>query len=122
VKHDAPQVAKPSLDKAPLPMSAPLSRWKTVKVFISSTFRDMHSERDILTKTVFPMLRAKLAPYLINVHEIDLRWGITEQEANQNQALDICLNQILESDYFIGMLGERYGNVMNNYNTQSREG
>ena len=82
----------------------------------------MHSERDILTKTVFPMLRAKLAPYLINVHEIDLRWGITEQEANQNQALDICLNQILESDYFIGMLGQRYGNVMDNYNTQSREG
>lgn len=93
----------------------PMSKWKTVKVFISSTFKDMHSERDILTKTVFPLLRAKLAPYLISVHEIDLRWGITEQEANQNQALDICLNQILDSDYFISMLGERYGNVMSNY-------
>ena len=28
--------------------------WKTVRVFISSTFRDMHAERDWLVKRVFP--------------------------------------------------------------------
>ena len=33
--------------------------WKTVRVFISSTFRDMHSERDHLVKHVFPALREK---------------------------------------------------------------
>jgi hypothetical protein len=31
--------------------------WKTVRVFISSTFRDMHAERDHLVKAVFPKLR-----------------------------------------------------------------
>lgn len=28
--------------------------WKTVRVFISSTFRDMQAERDWLVKRVFP--------------------------------------------------------------------
>lgn len=75
----------------------------------------MHSERDILTKTVFPLLRSKLAPYLINVHEIDLRWGITETEANNNQTLEICLNQVKNCDYFISILGDRYGHVLPSY-------
>jgi len=30
---------------------------KTVRVFISSTFRDMHAERDHLVAVVFPELR-----------------------------------------------------------------
>ena len=33
------------------------STWKTVRVFISSTFRNMHAERDHLVKVVFPKLR-----------------------------------------------------------------
>ncbi len=31
--------------------------WKTVRVFISSTFRDMQAERDWLVRFVFPKLR-----------------------------------------------------------------
>ena len=31
--------------------------WKTVRVFISSTFRDMQAERDHLVRFVFPKLR-----------------------------------------------------------------
>jgi hypothetical protein len=38
-------------------MGAP---WKTVRVFTSSTFRDMHAERDYLVKVVFPALRERL--------------------------------------------------------------
>ena len=30
--------------------------WKPVYVFISSTFNDMHAERDYLVKQVFPRL------------------------------------------------------------------
>lgn len=33
------------------------STWQTVRVFISSTFRDMHAERDPLVKVIFPCLR-----------------------------------------------------------------
>ena len=57
------------------------------------------------------MLRAKLNSRLINLYEIDLRWGITEDEADHNQTLDLCLSQVLASDYFIGILGERYGHI-----------
>ena len=31
--------------------------WKNVRLFISSTFRDMHAERDHLVTVVFPELR-----------------------------------------------------------------
>ncbi len=33
--------------------------WKTVRVFISSTFRDMHAGRDHLVNVVFPELRTR---------------------------------------------------------------
>jgi len=35
-------------------MSAP---WKTVRLFISSTFKDMHAERHWLVRFDFPRLR-----------------------------------------------------------------
>jgi hypothetical protein len=33
--------------------------WRTVRVFISSTFRDMHSERNHLVRVVFPELKER---------------------------------------------------------------
>ena len=62
-----------------------IRRWRTVRVFISSTFRDMHGERDLLTRFVFPQLRAMAAKHFINVYEVDLRWGVTEEEATSNK-------------------------------------
>ena len=49
--------------------------WQTVRVFVSSTFRDMHAERDHLVKVVFPALRERLEPYHVYLIDIDLRWG-----------------------------------------------
>lgn len=34
-------------------------KWKTARIFISSTFRDMHGERDHLTRYVFPELQER---------------------------------------------------------------
>jgi tetratricopeptide (TPR) repeat protein/Cdc6-like AAA superfamily ATPase len=85
-------------------------RWQTASVFISSTFRDMHSERDILIKKVFPELRARLLPYRIRLIDIDLRWGITREEAENEKTIDFCLNSINDCrPLFLGILGERYG-------------
>ena len=64
--------------------------WKTVPVFISSTFRDMHAERDHLVKVVFPALREKLEKYRIHLVDIDLRWGVTADQADNDMALDLC--------------------------------
>jgi len=49
--------------------------WQTVRVFISSTFRDMHAERDHLIKVVFPTLRERLEKYRVYLIDIDLRWA-----------------------------------------------
>lgn len=89
-------------------MSAPDSR--EIRVFISSTFRDMMRERDLLVKRVFPALRRICAKRFVTFTEVDLRWGITEEQAAEGQVLPLCLAEIERSrPYFIGLLGERYG-------------
>lgn len=50
-------------------------KWKEARVFISSTFRDMHAERDHLVKVVFPELRERLEKHRIHLIDIDLRCG-----------------------------------------------
>ena len=83
---------------------------RNVRVFISSTFRDMMEERDYLMKNVFPEIRKTCKDYGIDFTEIDLRWGVTNEEAEQGKVIEICLNEIDKSrPYFIGILGERYG-------------
>ncbi|NBC02652.1 MAG: NACHT domain-containing protein [Bacteroidetes bacterium] len=83
----------------------------------------MHDERDYLVKYVFPTLRKRLDTYHIDFMDIDLRWGITEQQAEDGRVLDLCLNAIEKSrpgkedaeiPFFIGLLGQRYGWVPDN--------
>ena len=83
---------------------------RVIRVFISSTFRDMMRERDLLVKRVFPELRHKCAKRFVTFTEVDLRWGITEEQAAEGKVLPLCLAEIERSrPYFIGLLGERYG-------------
>jgi hypothetical protein len=84
---------------------------KTIKVFISSTFKDMNAERDVLIKSVFPRLREWAEETLgVLVQEVDLRWGVTEEQARRGLALDLSLEGIDEcKPYFLCMLGRRYG-------------
>lgn len=83
---------------------------RTIRVFLSSTFRDFAEERDLLVRKVFPELRRKCRERQVELVDVDLRWGITEEEAQQGKVLPICLAEIDRSrPYFIGFLGERYG-------------
>ena len=61
-------------------------------------------------RKVFPALRARLKDRFVELVDVDLRWGITVEEAERGEVLPICLAEIDRSrPYFIGMLGERYG-------------
>jgi nephrocystin-3 len=87
---------------------------RLVRVFISSTFCDFMGERDELVKKVFPELRRRCRMRLVELLEVDLRWGITEEQSQQGATLKICLKEIdrcrpSEAVFFIGLLGERYG-------------
>jgi hypothetical protein len=83
---------------------------KTLRVFISSTFRDMHAERDHLVRVVFPELKERCRARRVHLIDVDLRWGVTEVDAEQGKVLDICLDEIDSCrPFFLGILGHRYG-------------
>ena len=83
---------------------------RSIRVFISSTFRDMQAEREELVKRVFPQLRKLCESRGVTWGEVDLRWGIPDEEKAEGKVLPICLAEIQRCrPYFIGLLGERYG-------------
>jgi tetratricopeptide (TPR) repeat protein len=84
------------------------ARQRVIRVFISSTFRDMHAERDELVKRTFPQLRKMCEQRGVTWGDVDLRWGIPDER--KAEVLPICLAEIHRCrPYFIGLLGERYG-------------
>ena len=86
---------------------------REIRDFLSSTFRDMEAERNHLVKQVFPKVRAACLARQVGFTEIDLRWGVTEEESKNGATVEICLKEIDRCrdfpPFFIGFLGERYG-------------
>lgn len=83
---------------------------RVMRVFLSSTFIDMQEEREILVKQVFPALRDRCEERGVVWGEVDLRWGITDEEAAEDRVLELCLDEIRACrPFFVGLLGERYG-------------
>ena len=81
-----------------------------MRVFVSSTFRDMQAERDALVKRVFPLLRRACEARSVAWGEVDLRWGITSEDVAEGGVLPICLAEIDACrPFFLCLLGERYG-------------
>jgi hypothetical protein len=99
------------------------AEWKTVQVFISSAFHGMHAERDCLVKVVFPELRERLLPHRIHLVDIDLRWGVTAAQAENDDALTVCLKLIDECEpFFVGILGERHGHSLTAVPSEATKG
>ncbi|XP_044131083.1 telomerase protein component 1-like [Bufo gargarizans] len=111
IPEDPENIKKRRVAVSGLLTSIPKQKWRSVRVFISSTFRDMHSERDVLIGQVMPQLRQRAACHFLSLEEVDLRWGITEEETKKDRQLSLCLSEVVRSQIFIGILGERYGHV-----------
>jgi tetratricopeptide (TPR) repeat protein len=89
---------------------------RVVRVFVSSTFRDMGAERNELVTRTFQRLRKLCDSLGIVWSEVDLRWGITDEQRVNEEVLPICLARIDACrPYFIGILGERYGWVCESF-------
>ena len=83
---------------------------RQIRVFISSTFKDMQEERDYLITKVFPLLQVEAEKRDVTVTPLDLRWGIMEDDERSGKVLQICLQEIENSQpFFIGIIGNRYG-------------
>lgn len=88
--------------------------WRTIKIFISSTFSDMHSERDVIRKLVIPRLNDALLKHGITVMATDLRWGVDtvglDEETRETKVLRVCMDAITNSrPFFVALIGDRYG-------------
>jgi hypothetical protein len=88
--------------------------WQTVRLFVSSTFTDFYSEREILVKEVFPDLKAWCQSRRLHLVECDLRWGVPKDTTSE-ETLRMCLGEIdrcFEDNtepFFLNMLGEKAG-------------
>ena len=92
---------------------------KEYRIFISSTFKDMQQERDVIRNDVFPELEMFAKKYNIAISIIDLRWGINTEECETNNESSFkifrtCFDEIDESKpFFVGLVGNRYGWIPN---------
>lgn len=88
---------------------------KTFRIFVSSTFTDFKEEREALQRYVFPGLRELCLKHGCRFQAIDLRWGVSEQAALDQQTVSICLKEVTMCQEisprpnFIILLGDRYG-------------
>ncbi len=83
-------------------------------IFVSSTFKDMHFERDAIQEITLPRLRAKARPHGESISFCDLRWGINtgdlDSDAGSRKVLDVCLDEIDRCQPpMVVILGDRYG-------------
>lgn len=86
-------------------------------IFISSTFMDFQSERDILRNQIEPELNKMLKEYGEFIQFCDLRWGIDtsnmQEEEREKKVLKKCLDSIDRArPYMIILIGSRYGTQM----------
>ena len=45
----------------------------------------MFSERDLLVKYIFQELKVRARSLFVDIFEVDLRWGITEEQSQNNE-------------------------------------
>lgn len=67
---------------------------RRIRVFISSTFRDMIGERNDLMSHTWPELRRLCQERHVELVEVDLRWGIAEEQSTRKETLKLCLDEI----------------------------
>ena len=96
----------------------PLSKnnaMKTIRLFVSSTFKDMDVERDALRTIVVPHLNACFAGQGLYIQLVDLRHSVETNaalspEEREKRVFDICVDEIEDcKPFFIGLVGHRYG-------------
>ena len=87
-----------------------------ITIFVSSTFKDMDAERDMMENYVKPEIKKRLAAHNImkDVDIVDLRWGVNTQdlpeEERESKVLKQCLDGIrMSRPYFVAFIGDRYG-------------
>lgn len=92
-----------------------MNQWTVVRLFVSSTFKDMDVERDALRTIVLPRLNDFFVGHRVNVQLVDLRHSVETDpklspEEREQRVYSICMDEIDGCmPFFIGLVGHRYG-------------
>ena len=91
------------------------------RFFVSSTFRDFHAERDLLSRQVISDFRDEARKHGEEAVIVDLRWGLnnfgfSDEKDVVSKVLSVCLDEIKYSakysrPFMIIFLGDRFGYV-----------
>jgi hypothetical protein len=97
-----------------------------VRLFLSSTFRDMRAERDHLVTSVYPELEERLADLDLAFFDVDLRWGVPRPETAQVEeplnSWAYCRSSIDQTEpFFVGLVGHRYGSIASSEHLTDRD-
>ena len=91
------------------------SATRTFRVFVSSTFEDLAIEREAIDRNVFPRLQELCEQHGATFQAVDLRWGIREEAALDQQTVAVCTQEVRRCvdtglrPHMLVLLGERYG-------------
>ena len=87
----------------------------TVWLFVSSTFTDTQTERNLLMTDVYPYLRNLCRRLGLTFDVVDLRWGIRNLATANHETTDICQAEIRRcakhslGPFFLALLGDKLG-------------
>ena len=85
-------------------------------IFVSSTFKDMQDERNLIHTQVMPSVNYELKEIEDYANFLDFRWGIDtnglSEKAALKKVLSACFDAINNSNYFIVFVGDNYGSCV----------
>lgn len=88
-----------------------------IRIFLSSTFKDMRKERDYLVRKIFPALRTISEERGVPFSWCDLRFGVSSFE--DEYIIRLCLRNLEDCfPCFVGLLGGSYGSIPRNLNNE----
>ncbi|RHY28673.1 hypothetical protein DYB32_005783 [Aphanomyces invadans] len=88
---------------------------KAISVFVSSTFTDTASERNLLIADVYPYLKRYAALLGLEFSASEMRWGIRDEASNSHQTSAICMAELARCQTsslglnYVLILGNKYG-------------
>lgn len=85
-----------------------LTQNRHIRIFVSSSFEDMKTERDLLASEIFPPLRQRCRERGVEFTTIDLRSGIPDG-SGLSFVVETCLLEVADCHpFFIGLVGDYY--------------
>ena len=88
---------------------------RKLEVFLSSTFTDTHSERNVILKKILKDLRALAEPHGIEVSFVDMRYGVRDESTLKHMTWEECKRELKRCHeesagiFFLSLQGSKYG-------------